>query len=393
MLCLELDYNKLLGLVGEMGYRLMESGAEIYRVEESVRRLLTAYGLQPQVFAIPNCLIVSFNTPTGHPITQMRRIPAHGTDIELLERCNDLCRRLCQEVPPLEEAKAQVDALEEQVSRMLADGSTSADPVEAQVTTAPPAEPDFDAIQSEICVPAADAYLDQDSYEIVPSVTGVDFDVENARQLLNDAAEGSDVSVPVTLTEPKVTTATLEANLFKDVLGTGSTKCAGPSARWYNIDLAASRINGVILMPGDVFSYNDHCGPYTLASGYQKAGTYQNGTEYTVVATALNLNRDLLRLIQKFDFTKKNPKLIFINTTEKILSLEDSILVAYLNLVGFDILFFVPTGYQCIEKYLPEGYVNEHQIGEYLYDLSVPNLNAVQEGGLSSIRRLFGRST
>ena len=123
------------------------------------------------------------------------------------------------------------------------------------------------------------------------------------------------------------------------------------------------------------------------------ADTYQNGTEYTVVATALNLNRDLLRLIQKFDFTKKNPKLIFINTTEKILSLEDSILVAYLNLVGFDILFFVPTGYQCIEKYLPEGYVNEHQIGEYLYDLSVPNLNAVQEGGLSSIRRLFGRST
>ena len=123
------------------------------------------------------------------------------------------------------------------------------------------------------------------------------------------------------------------------------------------------------------------------------AGTYQNGTEYTVVATALNLNRDLLRLIQKFDFTKKNPKLIIINTTEKILSLEDSILVAYLNLIGFDILFFVPTGYQCVEKYLPEGYVNEQQIGEYLYDLSVPDFHSVQESGLSSIRRLFGRST
>ena len=123
------------------------------------------------------------------------------------------------------------------------------------------------------------------------------------------------------------------------------------------------------------------------------AGTYENGTEYTVVATALNLSRELLRRIQKFDFTKKNPKLIFINTTEQILSLEDSILVAYLNLVGFDILFFVPTGYQCVEKYLPEGYVNEHQIGEYLYDLSVPDLRTVQEGGLGPIRRLFGRST
>ena len=106
----------------------------------------------------------------------------------------------------------------------------------------------------------------------------------------------------------------------------------------------------------------------------------------------MNLNKDLLRLIQKFDFTKKNPKLIVINTSEKTLSLEDSILVAFLNLVGFDILFFVPTGYQCIEKYFPDGYVNEHQIGEYLYDLSVPDFNTVQESGLNSIKRLFGRS-
>ena len=106
-----MDYDALLNMGTELGYQLMYSGAEIYRVEESVRRLLTAYGLQPQVFAIPNCLIVSVNTPTGHPITQMKRIPAHGTDIELLDRCNDPCRRLCQEVPPLEEAKALVDAL------------------------------------------------------------------------------------------------------------------------------------------------------------------------------------------------------------------------------------------------------------------------------------------
>ena len=95
-----MEYDDLLNMGTELGYQLMFSGAEIYRVEESVYRLLTAYGLQPQVFAIPNCLIVSLNTPQGHPITQMRRIPSHGTDIELLERCNDLCRRLCREVPP-----------------------------------------------------------------------------------------------------------------------------------------------------------------------------------------------------------------------------------------------------------------------------------------------------
>ncbi len=102
-------------------------------------------------------------------------------------------------------------------------------------------------------------------------------------------------------------------------------------------------------------------------------GTFQNGTEYTVVATALNLPKDILRLIQKFDFTKKNPKIIYINTGEKASSLEDSILIAFLNLIGFDILSFVPTGYQNIENYFNKELMEEHQIGDYIYDMQVPN--------------------
>ena len=122
------------------------------------------------------------------------------------------------------------------------------------------------------------------------------------------------------------------------------------------------------------------------------AGTYQNGTEYTIVSTILGLPKDLLRRIQNFDFTKKNPKLIIISTTEETLSLEDSILVAFLNLVGFDILFFVPTGYQSIEKYFQKPFANEHQLGPYRYDLRVPDFQTLHEGGKSSIRKLFGRS-
>ena len=122
------------------------------------------------------------------------------------------------------------------------------------------------------------------------------------------------------------------------------------------------------------------------------AGTYQNGTEYTIVSTILGLPKDLLRRIQNFDFTKKNPKLIIISTTEETLSLEDSILVAFLNLVGFDILFFVPTGYQSIEKNFQKPFANEHQLGPYRYDLQVPDFRTLHEGGKSSIRKLFGRS-
>lgn len=109
-----MDYYKLLNMSAQLGRQLMLSGAEIYRVEESVSRLLTAYGLEPQVMAIPNCLIVSITPPNEQPITQMYRISSHGTDLELLEACNALCRRMCREQPPVEEAQAMVDALSRQ---------------------------------------------------------------------------------------------------------------------------------------------------------------------------------------------------------------------------------------------------------------------------------------
>ena len=123
-------------------------------------------------------------------------------------------------------------------------------------------------------------------------------------------------------------------------------------------------------------------------------GTFENGTEYTIIATVLNLPKEILRLIQKFDFTKKNPKMVYINTGEKIMSLEDSILTAFLNLVGFDIVFFIPTGYQNIEKHFNRKVMEEHQAGEYLYDLTVPDFRTVSASSpakpKSWIERLFG---
>lgn len=104
-----MDYNELLAVTADLGYGLLESGAEIYRVEEAIQRLLHAYGIaQANPFVIPNCIIVSFVTPEGEALTQVRRMPSHGTDIELLERYYDLGRRLCQETPPLEEARRRL---------------------------------------------------------------------------------------------------------------------------------------------------------------------------------------------------------------------------------------------------------------------------------------------
>ena len=122
-------------------------------------------------------------------------------------------------------------------------------------------------------------------------------------------------------------------------------------------------------------------------------GTFENGTEYTIIATILNLKTDILRLIQKFDFTKKNPKVVYINSTETMISLEDSIIIAFLNLIGFDIVFFVPTGYQNIEKYFNGITIEEHQIGEYMYDVQIPdvrNMNSAKKK-TSWVNKLFKR--
>ena len=105
-----MDYNELLNWVTDIGCCLQESGAEVYRVEESVNRLLSAYGVNNgEVFAIPNTLIVSFTTPNGETKTKLRRIAAHGTDITLLEKYNDLCRRLCTNPIPIPEARHAMD--------------------------------------------------------------------------------------------------------------------------------------------------------------------------------------------------------------------------------------------------------------------------------------------
>ncbi len=123
-------------------------------------------------------------------------------------------------------------------------------------------------------------------------------------------------------------------------------------------------------------------------------GTFENGTEYTIIGVALTMNINIVRMIQNFDFTKKNPKIVYINTTERIISLEDSILMAFLNLIGFDVLFFVPTGYKTIENFYNSDIPDEHQVGNYIYDLRTPDFRTVSSNTRQSWReKIFKRGT
>ncbi|MBE6948080.1 MAG: threonine/serine exporter family protein [Ruminococcaceae bacterium] len=110
-----MEYSKLLDLATDLGYNLAMNGAETFRVEESITRVLDAYGIESESFVIPNCMHISIEPVIGRPLTRMRRIGLHGNDLDAVEQFSNLSRRICQERPApeiaakwLEETKAHL---------------------------------------------------------------------------------------------------------------------------------------------------------------------------------------------------------------------------------------------------------------------------------------------
>ena len=109
-----MDYNALLDMSTDLGYELAMAGAETFRVEESISRCLAAYGVQAEVFAIPNYLVVSIITEEGQPITRMRRIGHHGNDLDAVEKYSGLSRAYCNRTPDPKEGIRWLDLVHTQ---------------------------------------------------------------------------------------------------------------------------------------------------------------------------------------------------------------------------------------------------------------------------------------
>lgn len=110
-----MDYNTIMDLVADLGYELSMSGAETFRVEDSMARVAASYGIPAEVFSIPNYLIVSILTETGKPITRMRRIGYHGNNLDAVEKLNALSRRICSSHPDPEEAMQWLDEVRKSI--------------------------------------------------------------------------------------------------------------------------------------------------------------------------------------------------------------------------------------------------------------------------------------
>lgn len=152
-------------------------------------------------------------------------------------------------------------------------------PIELAVKTQEPEKIDIEKVHTEIYKEPKDAYYTQDPFTVYPSENGLDFKVsiEEANNILGDQT-ADEYTIPLKVLYPNVTTNMIGSEAFPDLLSSFSTKYSvRATARTTNLKLAASKINGTVLMPGETFSYNKVVGARTIAAGYKEAPIYVSG--------------------------------------------------------------------------------------------------------------------
>ena len=141
-----------------------------------------------------------------------------------------------------------------------------------------PSEINIEKIYNEIYKQPVDAYYTQNPFAVYPSENGLDFAIslDEAKDMLLE--EKSEYVIPLKTLYPNVTTNMIGTEAFPDLLSTYSTKYSTRDRdRTTNLQLAASKINGTVLMPGETFSYNQVVGERTIAAGYKEAPIYVSG--------------------------------------------------------------------------------------------------------------------
>ena len=168
--------------------------------------------------------------------------------------------------------------LKELIEEKINDFSQDIDFIEIPTTHSTPKDIDIEKIYSEIYSEPQDAYITNDPLTIHPNINGVDFAItmEEAKAIL--AEDKEEYEIPLKITIANKTLADLGKEAFPNELGKFYTKFdVGNASRTTNIKLATNKINGVIVLPGETFSYNKTVGKRTIDNGFKEAGAYLNG--------------------------------------------------------------------------------------------------------------------
>ena len=153
---------------------------------------------------------------------------------------------------------------------------TTEEPIELEIINVEPKDIDIDKIYNEVHKEAQNAYYTKDPFQVYPHVEGVDFDIEAARELLKEDKDEYVIDLKITI--PEITTNKIGNEAFPDLLSTFSTKYdASNVPRTTNLKLAMKKLDGVVVNPGETFSYNKTLGKRTAEAGYKEAGGFAGG--------------------------------------------------------------------------------------------------------------------
>ena len=162
------------------------------------------------------------------------------------------------------------------IENRLKDINAKEDYIEIPVINKEPEEIDIQKIHDEIYKEPQDAYYTEEPFAVYPEVEGIDFDVEAAKAIL--AEDKEEYIIPLTITQPNVTINDIGEKAFPNQLATYTTRYdVSDVDRSTNLRLACEKINGVVVLAGEIFSYNNTLGPRTAAAGYKNAKIYENG--------------------------------------------------------------------------------------------------------------------
>ena len=136
-----------------------------------------------------------------------------------------------------------------------------------------PAALDLEAIHKELYKAPVSATIDNETLEIVPETYGYGFDIQKAQNLIDNAAYNTTITISMEYVQPEM----ISSRFFGDVLGSYETKHTNNANRNNNLRLACASLDGMILRPGEEFSYNDALGKRTTEAGYKGAPAYNGG--------------------------------------------------------------------------------------------------------------------
>lgn len=172
----------------------------------------------------------------------------------------------------------KTEELKEKIYEQISNIHTNYQTIEIPVEYKEPEPINLQKIHEEIYKEPQDAYVQKNPTVVHPEVNGVDFkiSVEEAEELLKEDKE--EYTIPLKITKPKKTINNLGEEAFPDLLATFSTRFDGSNYnRNTNIKLAAKKVNGTVILPGEKFSFNTIVGSRTIEAGFKEGTAYVGG--------------------------------------------------------------------------------------------------------------------